>query len=96
MITATASLSKLSDVFEVDEMAKHGYQTHAHSEDLSAWEPRATNTHEFMYSGCGIIPLPLCSQPPVPLFTCQTLHTLKNLWRQEGLYYTRHDTLAGA
>lgn len=31
------------------------------------------------------------SQPPVPLFSCQTLHRWNNLWRQEGLYYTRHD-----
>lgn len=36
MITATASLSKLSDVFEVDEMAKHGYWTHAHSEGFKS------------------------------------------------------------
>lgn len=36
------------------------------------------------------------SQPPVPLFTCQTLHRWNNLWRQEGFYYTRHDTPASA
>lgn len=62
--------------------------------DAEDCELRTTNRHASMYSGCGIIPLPLFSQPPVLLFTCQTLHRWKNLWRHEGLYYSRHDTLA--
>lgn len=57
--------------------------------DSRAWELRTDRTDTDLCTVDVVLFLCLfCSQPPVPLFTCQTLHRWNNLWRQEGLYYT--------